>query len=172
MNILGYKIIYDKSERTNSDDELLVIDYKTKDFGEELRDENFDVVFDCVGGEQQWISAQKILKPNGHFVTIAGDDTQSVLSVGWVWRTLSNILSRKFWSIFSSAHHSYTMHTHIQSFSTLDTMRDKYFETGKVKPLIDTIHDWRSEGVESLYQLYEKSRNGQVGGKLIVKIAD
>ena len=130
-----------------------MIDYKTRDFGEELRGENFDVVYDCVGGEEQWISAQKMLKPNGHFITIAGDDTRSVISIGWIWKTLSNILSRKFWSIFSSAHHSYAMHTHFHSSDYLDAMRVNYIEPGKVKPLLDTTFDWRVEGAEALLSL-------------------
>ena len=64
------------------------------------------------------------------------------------------------------------MHTHFHSSDYLDAMRVNYIEPGKVKPLLDTTFDWRVEGAEALYRLYERSCNGPVGGKLIVKIAD
>jgi hypothetical protein len=59
-----------------------------------------------------------------------------------------------------------------QTYQDLDDMRSKYVETGKVKSLIDTIFDWRKDGVEALYSLYEKSKSGKAQGKLILKIAD
>jgi hypothetical protein len=51
-------------------------------------------------------------------------------------------------------------------------MRTKYLETGKVKPLIDTVFDWRKEGVEAVNKLYEKSKSGKAQGKLILAIAE
>jgi hypothetical protein len=54
----------------------------------------------------------------------------------------------------------------------LDDIRTTYVETGKVKPLIDTIYDWQKDGVEALYSLYEKSKSGKAQGKLILKISD
>ncbi len=54
----------------------------------------------------------------------------------------------------------------------LDDIRTNYIETGKVKPLIDTVYDWRKAGVEALYSLYEKSKSGKAQGKLILKISD
>lgn len=149
-----------------------MIDYNSTDFGEELRGEDFDVVYDCVGGEQQWISSQKLLKQNGQFITIAGDDTESVLTLGWMWTTLSKITSRKFWSVFSSAHHAYTMHGYMDSSRTRDNLKVNFIENGKVKPIIDAVRDWRVEGAEALYSLFERSRSGKAQGKLILKIAD
>jgi len=54
----------------------------------------------------------------------------------------------------------------------LDDMRTKYLETDKVKPLIDTVFDWRTDGVEAIHKLYEKSKSGKAQGKLILKIVD
>ncbi|CAF4895383.1 unnamed protein product, partial [Rotaria socialis] len=54
----------------------------------------------------------------------------------------------------------------------LDDIRTNYIEPGKVKPLIDTIYDWRKDGVEALHSLYEKSKSGKAQGKLILKIAN
>ena len=123
---LGYKIIQTKEEINNDQQQIFVIDYNAKDFGEELKGnflfivlfsfvilllgQNYDVVYDCVGGEQQWISAQKILKQGGQFITIVGDDTKSVLSLKSIASIGSSLINRKFWSVFSSDHHDYIMH--------------------------------------------------------------
>ena len=134
--------------------------------------EDYDVVYDCVGGQQQWISAQQILKQGGQFITIVGDDTKSVLSLKSVATIGSSIINRKFWSVFSSNHHGYIIHFLRQTPENLDDMRTNYIETGKVKTIIDTVYDWRKDGVEALYSLYEKSKSGKAQGKLILKIAD
>ncbi|CAF1409933.1 unnamed protein product [Rotaria sp. Silwood1] len=138
----------------------------------EKLDQNYDLVYDCVGGEQQWISAQKILKRGGQFITIVGDDTSSIISLKTLVIAGSSLVNRKFWSVFGSAHHGYIRHLLNENFQDLDDIRTKYIETGKVKPLIDTVFDWRKDGVEALYSLYEKSKSGKAQGKLILKIAD
>jgi hypothetical protein len=84
----------------------------------------------------------------------------------------SSLINRKFWSVFGSAKHNYTMCFLNQTYQGLDDIRTKFIETEKVKPLIDTVYDWRKDGVESLYSLYEKSKSGKAQGKLILKIAD
>ena len=134
--------------------------------------QNYDLVYDCVGGAQQWTSAQQVLKRDGQFITIVGDDTKSVLSAKTLVTVGSSIINRKFWSVFGSSHHNYILHFLNQSFQALDDLRTKYIETDKVKPLIDTVFDWRKDGVESLYSLYEKSKSGKAQGKLVLKIAD
>ncbi len=84
----------------------------------------------------------------------------------------SSLINRKFWSVFGSSHHNYIIFFLKQTYQDLDDIRTKYIETGKVKPLIDTVFDWRKDGVQSLYSLYEKSKSGKAQGKLILKIAD
>lgn len=171
-NVLGYNMVYKRSDWTNPTSQVLVIDYNAKDFGEELKGENFDAVYDCVGGEQQWVSAQKILKRNGQFITIAGDDTQSTLSPTLLVNMATKFFCRKVGTVFSPDHHQYTMYAHQPSPTNLDQMRINFIENGKVKPLIDTIYDWRKDGAEAVYSLYEKSKSGKAQGKLILKIAE
>lgn len=149
-----------------------VIDYNAKDFGEELKGENYDVVYDCVGGEEQWIAAQKILKRGGSFVTIVGDDKKSEVTLKAVASVGSSLINRKFWSVFGSSHHNYIFLLLNQRYEEFDDLRTNYIETNKVKPVIDTIFDWRKDGVEALYSLYEKSKSGKAQGKLILQIAD
>ncbi|CAF0906665.1 unnamed protein product [Rotaria sordida] len=133
--------------------------------------QNYDVVYDCIGGEQQWISAQQVLKCGGQFITIVGDDRKSIISLKSLVSVGSSLINRKFWSIFGSSHHNYIFHFVNQNFQELDDIRTKYIETGKVKPLIDTIYDWQKDDVEALYLLYEKSKSEKAQGKLILKIA-
>jgi NADPH:quinone reductase-like Zn-dependent oxidoreductase len=170
--LLGYKITQQKEEMNNDPQQLLVIDYNSKDFGQELQGENYDVVYDCVGGQQQWTSAQQILKQGGQFITIVGDDTKSVISFKSIATVGSSIINRIFWSVFSSDHHGYIIHFLNQIPEELDDIRINYIETNKVKPLIDTVYDWEKDGIEALYSLYEKSRSGKAQGKLIVKISN
>ncbi len=125
-----------------------------------------------MGGIEQWTSAQEVLKRGGHFLTIVGDDTQSVVSVKSVLSLVPSLMNRKFWSTFGSSHHKYGFHFLKENSQDLDDLRTTYIETGKVKPLIDTVFDWRKDGVEALYSLYEKSKSGKAQGKLILKIAD
>ena len=170
---LGYNLIEDKSQlNPNDDKQLYVIDYTQKDFAIELKGEQFDVVYDCVGGQQQWISAQQILKPHGQFITIVGDDTKSILSAKAIVSTGSSIVNRKFWSVFGSAHHNYTLFLLQANSRILEEMTTKFIETDQVKPVIDTVFDWKKDGIEALYSMYEKSKSGKAQGKLILKIAD
>ena len=172
MEKLGYRIVKSKSELTGDAKELYLIDYNERDFGDELKGEEYDLVYDCVGGVQQWISAQQILKRGGSFITITGDDTKSVVTLKSVISLGLGFVNRKFWSTFGSAHHQYNFHFLRENFTDLDDMRTNFIENGKVKPLIDTVFDWRTEGAEALYSLYEKSKSGKAQGKLILKIAD
>jgi len=168
----GYKIIQTKEELNNDQEQLFVIDYNAKDFGQELQGQNYDIVYDCVGGEEQWKSAQQILKQGGQFITIVGDDPKSAASVKSIVTIGSSLINRKFWSVFSSDHHGYIMLLLKQTSEELDDIRTNYIETGKVKSLIDTVYNWQKDGVEALYSLYEKSKSGKAQGKLILKISD
>ncbi len=118
------------------------------------------------------MGAQQILKRGGQFLTIAGDDPEASVSLKTAVTLGPRMLSRKLGSVFGSSHHSYIFHFLQPSYQELDDMRTKYIETGKVKPLIDTVFDWRTDGVEAIYKLYEKSKSGKAQGKLILKIAD
>lgn len=129
-------------------------------------------MYDCVGGEEQWTSAQKILKRNGYFITIVGDDKKSEITMKALASVGSSLINRKFWSVFGSSHHNYILHFLTQRYEDLNDLRVNYIENDKVKPVIDTVFDWRKDGVEALYSLYEKSQSGKAQGKLILQIAD
>jgi len=49
----------------------IVIDYKEKDWSEELAGKDYDLILDCVGTEADWPKASKVLKKGAKFVSIA-----------------------------------------------------------------------------------------------------
>jgi len=49
----------------------VVIDYARQNWWEELKNQQYDVVFDCVGENGSYEHALDIMKPSGQFVTIA-----------------------------------------------------------------------------------------------------
>ena len=125
-----------------------------------------------MGGEQQWIAAQKILKRGGQFITIVGDEPEMKVTLKYMVSVGSSLLGSKIRSTFSSAKPAYTFHGISENYQDLDDIRTRFLETGKVKPMIDTIFDWRKDDVEALHGLYEKSKSGKAQGKLILKITD
>ena len=46
-----------------------IINYREENWAEILQGENYDFIYDCVGGESHWEDAQKVLNPStGHFL--------------------------------------------------------------------------------------------------------
>jgi NADPH:quinone reductase-like Zn-dependent oxidoreductase len=131
-----------------------------------LKNQQFDAVFDCVGGQEQWQQAQQILRKRGDFVTIVGDDQTTKLNVKSLAQTGSAIIGRIFWSVFGSDKHSYTLHVVSQTPEGLDDLRMNYIENGKVKPIIDTVYD----DFNQFPEMYKKSTSGKAQGKLVLKI--
>ncbi|UJR06805.1 hypothetical protein I4U23_011092 [Adineta vaga] len=169
---LGYKVIQADGNTTVDSERLLVIDYNNKDFGQELKGHNFDIVYDCVGGEQQEIAARQILKPGGQFITLVGNDPEMKVTLGYIASLGSTILSHKIQSIVDSTKPVYRFFALRESYEDLDELQTRFLETNKVKPIIDTVFDWRKDGVEALHGMYEKSKSGKAQGKLLLKIVD
>jgi len=54
-----------------------IIDYTKEDFGVTLKQEekeSFDLVFDCIGGDEIYTKSIPILKTKGNFITVVGPD--------------------------------------------------------------------------------------------------
>jgi len=47
------------------------IDYKERDWSEELSGEEIELIFDCGGDNKDWQRAPKVLRPGGRFITIS-----------------------------------------------------------------------------------------------------
>jgi len=134
----------------------------------------YDVVFDCIGGIGVFDKAQKVLKPNGRFVTIAGDkqgneqkdgklDVQTALSV------VGTVISRKLFSWFGKKI--------AYSYITLDAKSEKtrveledvsrLVEAGKLKPIIHETYKY-----EDVVSMWNESMKGRARGKLVIAIND
>uniref|UniRef100_A0A7S1L969 Enoyl reductase (ER) domain-containing protein n=1 Tax=Neobodo designis TaxID=312471 RepID=A0A7S1L969_NEODS len=59
-----------------------VIDYRKEDWSEVLRGEEYDAVFDAMGGYQSYVDSAKVLKKSGTFYSIVGDHPDGTLSFG------------------------------------------------------------------------------------------
>jgi NADPH:quinone reductase-like Zn-dependent oxidoreductase len=90
------------------------INYKTAPGGwaNALAGRNCDLVLDCVGGDAVWRDALRVLRPNGDFVTVAGDFDDGLSVLGLVrllgqaiWRFVAYRVSAapSFQLLFSSA---------------------------------------------------------------------
>jgi len=84
-----------------------VIDYRTQNWWEELKGQEFDLVYDCVGGHDVWEHAQLVLKPKGSFVSIAGDTPELKLGIPKLLKTGLGMANRKFWSFFAYPSYSF-----------------------------------------------------------------
>ncbi|CAF0893939.1 unnamed protein product [Didymodactylos carnosus] len=165
-NKLGLNIVQNP-ELGESLGDLLVINYQEKDFGIELNGQNYDVVYDCTGGYEQWSSAQHILKPGGKFITIVGDDKKSEINLKSILSVGSSLVNRKFWSVVNSSHPSYSLIFLRMSYEELDILRTNFFEKDLIKPIIDQTFDFDLHGLQGMY---EKSKSGKARGKLVLKI--
>lgn len=139
-----------------------IIDYQTQDFGDELKDEGIDLVYDTVGGYDAWEKAQKILKPSGIFVTIAGDKQEKVGVVS-VTSLASKIINRTFWGLVGSLP-AYKMVALSESKRDLDAMRDM-LESGSVKTVLEKVYPL-DESVEA----FKRLMTGRVVGKLSIAV--
>ena len=49
----------------------VVIDYKTSTWFEALAGQEYDMIYDCVGSDDDWVASAKVLKKGGLFLSIA-----------------------------------------------------------------------------------------------------
>jgi NADPH:quinone reductase-like Zn-dependent oxidoreductase len=49
----------------------LVIDYKSSSWSERLAGQEYDMIYDCVGSNDDWVASAKVLKKGGLFLSIA-----------------------------------------------------------------------------------------------------
>jgi NADPH:quinone reductase-like Zn-dependent oxidoreductase len=88
---------------------LQVIDYHNEDFAEVFSGTPIDLVYDCVGGYEQWRKGREILSPEGSFVTIVGDSAEALnilelVSKGHNCSSLPRLLLCSFSSLLFSSH--------------------------------------------------------------------
>ena len=144
-----------------------VVDYRTEDWTEVLRGEAFDAIYDCVGGEGSWHAAsnaeRRLLKPDGWFVTIAGDK-QAPMTVSNALGTGLNILGRKFMSLFPN-HPNYSFFSCSSNSDDLEELA-RMAEAQSVRPVIDRVFP-----LSSIIEALQYSVAGHATGKICIDCA-
>ena len=143
-----------------------VVDYKKKSIEDSVSDimnsesVKMDVIFDTVGGHEQWKAAPAVLKKGGRFATIVGDGTGGFATIVGqvVWRKM---FSRFGYDIFLTSSNS----------KDLDVL-SQFVAEGKLKPVIDDtvpVYPFTEAGVK---EAFAKLKTGRCKGKLVIKVAD
>jgi len=141
---------------------------KKEDWGEVLVGENYDVIFDCVGGIENWNRAEKVLKTGGNYVTISGD-VQDKMSVSRLVGIAGSWIGRNFMSLFNSPKYSYFTTDSSKAHVQLIEVR-QLIDGGFIVPVID--HSRGKFNFENIADSFEYSMEGRVTGKLVIHIDD
>jgi NADPH:quinone reductase-like Zn-dependent oxidoreductase len=141
---------------------LDIIDYTQGDLKDLLKDraKYYDLVFDCVGGDEYWELSQLVLKPKGVFTTAVGPYAHGgkmvlskLLFVG------SALVWRKTWY---SRSYNFIMTIPTQFPSDLE----KWIAEGKVRPQIGQVLS-----LDEAEKAHDLSRSHRAKGKIILKVA-
>ncbi len=49
----------------------VVIDYKTQDWAKELAGQQYEMIYDCVGDDKDWVNAPKVLMQGEKFIAVS-----------------------------------------------------------------------------------------------------
>jgi len=144
-----------------------VINYKNEKWHEVLKGENFDIIYDTVGGYTSWQNAPLVLKKTGYFVTIVGDKEhgrggglKSIIASGF------SIVNRKFWSNFSNPNYSLFTMTPLYGLKNL-------FQLYSEKKLVIPVDSASTSDIteSSVAALFDKLMTFQTKGKLVLQFA-
>jgi len=137
-----------------------VIDYKTEKWWEVLKGQNFDIVYDCVGGYEAWQMSARVLKPTGSFVTICGDKGGK-LGIGKLLSVGMSSINRKFWSLFGNPNYGSVLADNKRA-DQLDVIR-QWVEDGKVKNVLE-----KTFSLDEVADLFALSISGRTRGKAAI----
>jgi len=143
-----------------------VLDYTKENWSQVLQGENFDVIFDCVGGEDNWVNSEKVLKPKGSFVTIVGDDVHSELTVTSALGLATSVIGRKLKSFFNSPQYYYVNVDSTKGSTQLIDIRNM-IEGEFIKPVIQEQNVFN---VQDIADAIELNKGGHVYGKVAVRV--
>lgn len=143
-----------------------VIDYHRTDFTKVLQD--FDAVFDTLGGEQLE-KAFQIIKPKGQIVSISGLPNKRfgvAYGAPW-WKQLAfSIATRKLSRLEKDTDATYTFLFMKPSGAQLAELSE-LVATGKLVPVIDTVYPFAE-----LKQAISHSSSGRARGKIVLAMGE
>eukprot|EP01137_Pigoraptor_chileana_P026149 Opistho-2@96673 len=133
------------------------IDYTKDDFATVLKDNPVDVVYDCVGGYDNWVKAQLITKKGGSFVTLTGDSAAE-MTVGRLLDIGGKMVFRKTAALFGSNPHYY-----------LPTTKSNGVELEEFRALVEKgiirTHIDKTFTLEEAAEMFKYSESGRTRGK-------
>ncbi|MFD4260967.1 NAD(P)-dependent alcohol dehydrogenase [Streptomyces sp. NPDC058534] len=140
-----------------------VIDRNESDLSASSGADSLDVVIDCVGGREQWIHAQHVLRPGGRFVTIARDE-DGVVTPASAARLLSTITARRLRG--AGPRGVKYVPVFLKASGVLLRRVNELVEGGQVRVHLARSFPLTLEGVNAAA---EESRAGRTVGKLVLQ---
>lgn len=141
-----------------------IIDYKTKQFENIL--ENYDAVFDTLGGESLEKSFT-VLKDGGEIVSISGLPNARFAKdrgLGFLKTMLLSLVSKKLTKL-EKKHDVHYRYLFMKASGEQLRILTDLIESGKIKPVIDKVFSF-----EEAQKAIEYSESGRAKGKVILKI--
>jgi NADPH:quinone reductase-like Zn-dependent oxidoreductase len=139
----------------------VVVNYRNETVEEKVGDIKFNVVFDCVGGIDNYTTGLKVMAKGATFVSIVGDGVS-------IPKMIPRLLYRKFikswWSF------KYDIFFTSPNSQDLDTIRG-WVEEGRVKAVMDQAKPfaWSEEGGVAFFKKIMEGRNK---GKITLTIKE
>lgn len=146
-----------------------IIDYRSQDFEEVLKGEEFDMAFDTMN---QSVKMASTIKKGGKIVSISGTPTIEAIaekypSPSYMIRTVM-FLSRNRAAERAAAKNGGTWEYIFMNPSGKDLSElASYLERGDIKPVIDT----EADGLENFKVAVDKLMSGRSKGKCVIKVA-
>ncbi len=146
-----------------------IIDYRSQDFEEVLKGEEFDMAFDTMN---QSVKMASTIKKGGKIVSISGTPTIEAIvekypSPSYIIRIVM-FLSRNRAAERAAAKNGGTWEYIFMNPSGKDLSElASYLERGDIKPVIDT----EADGLENFKVAVDKLMSGRSKGKCVIKVA-
>jgi len=145
-----------------------VINYQVENWWESLQGEDYDVIFDCVGGEHNWVFAERVLKlKGGNYITIAGDDNNFNLQVGNLVGIVASVIQRKVMSFLNHPNYYFVTVDCTKANDQLIEVRG-LIEGGFIRPVIR--HEADAFNLGNIAQAFAQSIGGHTTGKIGVVV--
>lgn len=126
-----------------------VVNYRNgEDFGDVLKGGEYDIVFDCVGGLDQWQKSKNVMKAGARYVTIAGPMVAAGDHGGFVWASFLTDTGTE------------------QAAADLVALREMC-EKGEMTPVMDPSSPYALDTVPDAFKLLASSR---AKGKLVINV--
>jgi len=143
-----------------------VVNYREDKWFEVFKDYGFDAIFDCVGGIESWdlCRSEGVLKKNGRFATIVGDDTDGFdINFGFVASMMGKVINRKFWAALGEQSWDFVAEDAGKNMQDVAAM----IQDGKLKAVLDDESPFE---FGDYMKMFEKIQSHKVTGKLVMKL--